>query len=228
MRGYPASLATGVIAAVGTLGILIPSGITMNFVGIATETSIGRLFIAGLLPGIVLTGLFMAWAWIYVSSRGVRFTEDNKSFSLWDKLIILPKVIPFLSIIGTVLRTLYGSVATPSAAGGVGALLCIVLEMAIYQVWRLRAVWEIISTAMRESVMLLLINGMAAISSYTMSTLYITQGIAGWIAVMEVTRWLLLFFVNIFTSGRGLSSARGGGNPDDHPDAASCYYPCRI
>jgi TRAP-type C4-dicarboxylate transport system permease large subunit len=61
-RGYPASVATGSIAAGGTLGILIPPSVTMIVYGIATETSIGRLFLAGVMPGLMLTFMFMAWA----------------------------------------------------------------------------------------------------------------------------------------------------------------------
>ncbi len=124
-RGYPAGLATGAIAAGGTLGILIPPSITMIVYGISTETSIGRLFIAGLLPGMMLTLLFMAWAWLYAYAKGYRFTEENKSFSLKEKLVILPKVIPFLIIIVLVLWALYGGVATPSEAAGVGAFFAI-------------------------------------------------------------------------------------------------------
>ncbi|MCG8359904.1 MAG: TRAP transporter large permease subunit, partial [Kiloniellales bacterium] len=72
-RGYPAGLATGSIAAGGTLGILIPPSITMIVYGIATETSIGRLFIAGLLPGALLTGLFIAWGLFDAWRQGYRF-----------------------------------------------------------------------------------------------------------------------------------------------------------
>jgi tripartite ATP-independent transporter DctM subunit len=61
-RGFPDGLATGAIAAGGTLGILIPPSITMIVYGIATETSIGRLFMAGVFPGLMLTALFMAWS----------------------------------------------------------------------------------------------------------------------------------------------------------------------
>ncbi len=197
-RGYPAGLATGAIAAGGTLGILIPPSITMIVYGISTETSIGRLFIAGLLPGIMLTMLFMAWAWLYAYLRGYRFTEEDKSFSFKEKIIILPKVIPFLIIIVLVLWALYGGVATPSEAAGVGAFFAVLLVMLIYRVWRPAALWSILKTAMRESVMLMLIIGMAALFSYMMSTLYITQGIAEWIGALDVNRWALLFFVNIF------------------------------
>ena len=166
--------------------------------GISTETSIGRLFIAGLLPGLMLTALFMAWAWLYAYIKGYRFTEDDKSFTLKEKFVILPKVLPFLAIIVLVLWALYGGVATPSEAAGVGAFFCIALVMIIYRVWQPTALWEILRTATRESVMLMMIIGTAALFSYMMSSLYITQGIAEWIATLEVNRWVLLFFVNIF------------------------------
>src|SRR3546814_14862520 len=72
-RGYPDGLAAGSIAAGGTLGILIPPSVTMIVYGIATETSIGRLFIAGLLPGLILPALFMAWSLYAAWTGGSRF-----------------------------------------------------------------------------------------------------------------------------------------------------------
>ena len=69
-RGYPADVATGSIAAGGTLGILIPPSITLIVYGIATETSIGRLFAAGFLPGLMLTALFIAWGIFAAWRRG--------------------------------------------------------------------------------------------------------------------------------------------------------------
>lgn len=197
-RGYPPSLATGAIAAGGTLGILIPPSITMIVYGIATETSIGRLFMAGMLPGLMLVVLFMIWGWIYAYSKGYRFTDSDKHFSFRDKLVILPKIIPFMAVIAMVLWALYGGVATPSEASGVGAMFCILLVMIIYKVWQPKSLWEIVSTATRESVMLLMIIGMAALFSYMMSSLYITQGIAEWIVGLDVNKWMLLLFINLF------------------------------
>jgi len=197
-RGYPASLATGAIAAGGTLGILIPPSITMIVYGIATETSIGRLFMAGVIPGIMLMLLFMAWSWFYAYSKGYRFTEEGKHYSLRDKLVILPKILPFLVMIVLVLWALYGGVATPSEASGVGAMVCLLLVMFIYRVWQPSKLWEIVRSATRESVMLMMIIGMAGLFSYMMSSLYITQGIAEWIAGLDVNKWQLLFYVNIF------------------------------
>jgi C4-dicarboxylate transporter DctM subunit len=197
-RGYPPGLATGAIAAGGTLGILIPPSITMIVYGIATETSIGRLFMAGLIPGLMLMLLFMGWSWFYAYSKGFSFTEDDKYFTLRDKLVILPKILPFLTLIVLVLWALYGGVATPSEASGVGAMVCILLVMMIYRVWQPSKLWEIVRAATRESVMLMMIIGMAGLFSYMMSSLHITQGIAEWIAAMDVNKWVLLFYVNIF------------------------------
>src|SRR3546814_5657755 len=84
-RGYPDGLAAGSIAAGGTLGILIPPSVTLIVYGIATETSIGRLFIAGLLPGLMLTGLFMVWAIFAAWRGGYRFNLTQAGYSLREK-----------------------------------------------------------------------------------------------------------------------------------------------
>src|SRR5210317_334550 len=90
-RGYPDGLATGAIAAGGTLGILIPPSITMIVYGIATETSIGRLFLAGLLPGLMLTVLFMAWSLYTAWRHGYSFADLSNRFTLREKLEVLPR-----------------------------------------------------------------------------------------------------------------------------------------
>ncbi len=197
-RGYPAGLATGAIAAGGTLGILIPPSITMIVYGIATETSIGRLFMAGLMPGLMLIALFIGWSLIYARIKGYHFVEEDKHFTLREKLVILPKVIPFMIIIVLVLWALYGGVTTPSEASGVGAMVCILLVMVIYRVWKPAQLWQIVSSATRESVMLMMIIGMAGLFSYMMSSLYITQGIAEFIAAQDLNPWALMLYVNLF------------------------------
>ena len=203
-RGYPDGLATGAIAAGGTLGILIPPSITMIVYGIATETSIGRLFIAGLLPGVMLTALFMAWSLYYAGRKGFRFKIGDTVYSWRQKIEILPKIMPFLIIIAMILWALYGGVATPSEAAGVGAMFCIVLVVVIYRMWQPKELWEIVRVAMRESVMIMMIIGTAALFSYMMSSLYITQSLAEWIATLDVNPWVLLLYVNIFLLVAGL------------------------
>jgi C4-dicarboxylate transporter DctM subunit len=197
-RGYPASVATGSIAAGGTLGILIPPSVTMIVYGIATETSIGRLFIAGLLPGLMLMGLFIAWGIFAARRHGYQRVEPGARYSLREKLEVLPKVGPFLLIIAGILYVLYGGVATPSEAAGVGALFCIILVAVIYRVWRPGAMFAVFRDAMREAVMILMIIAAAELFSYMMSTLFITQTLAMSIAEMEANRWVIMAIINLF------------------------------
>ena len=197
-RGYPASVATGSIAAGGTLGILIPPSITMIVYGIATETSIGRLFLAGLMPGLLLTGLFIAWGLFSAWRKGYEFVEPGLRYSLMQKIEMLPKVGPFLLIIAGILYVLYGGVATPSEAAGVGAMFCLLLVIVIYKVHRKGELFSIFRDSMRESVMILMIIAAADLFSYMMSSLFITQSLAMWIADLEVNRWVLMGCINLF------------------------------
>ena len=196
-RGYPDGVATGAIAAGGTLGILIPPSITMIVYGIATQTSIGRLFLAGLLPGVLLTVLFMAWSLFAAWRAGYSFSGGQR-FNWRDKFSILPRVAPFLIIIVGVLWVLYGGVATPSEAAGVGAAFCVVLAVVIYRMWQPKNLWMILSTSMKESVMILMIIACSAIFSRMLSSFYITQTVAESITTAGLDPWTLMITINIF------------------------------
>ncbi|HVL73739.1 MAG TPA: TRAP transporter large permease [Beijerinckiaceae bacterium] len=197
-RGYPSSVATGSIAAGGTLGILIPPSVTMIVYGIATETSIGRLFLAGVMPGLMLTVMFMAWALIDARRKGYEFSAAGLRFTLKEKFASLPRVIPFLLIIAGVLYVLYGGVATPSEAAGAGALLTILVVVIVYRVFRPGPLVGIFGTAMRESVMIMMILAAAELFAFALSSLFITQTVAGAIAALEVNRWVLMAIINVF------------------------------
>ena len=119
-RGYPDEIATGSICAGGTLGILIPPSITFILYGIATETSIGRLFLAGVMPGLLLTALFMIWTMFALWKRGFRSHAIDFRYTWREKWQSVPKIAPFIAIIIGVMYVLYGGVATPSEAAGVG------------------------------------------------------------------------------------------------------------
>lgn len=197
-RGYPASIATGSIVAGGTLGILIPPSVTMIVYGVATETSIGRLFIAGLLPGLMLTVMFIIAAFLMARWQGVHLTALPRHFSLRERLVVLPRVLPFLLIIVGILYVLYGGVATPSEAAAVGATFALVLAAIIYRLWQPSRIWEIFRTSTRESVMIMLIIAASELYGYTLSNLFVTQSVAQWIADLEINRWALMGMVNLF------------------------------
>ncbi len=197
-RGYPKSLAAGSIAAGGTLGILIPPSITMIVYGIATETSIGRLFMAGIIPGILLTVLFMAWAVFDCWRRGYSLSDMTKRYSMRARFQALPRVLPFLFIVLAILFVLYGGVATPSEAAGAGAFFCLLLAIVIYKMWQARPIWNVFRSSLRESVMIMMIIGASEIFSFTLSLLFVTQSVAEWIAALEVDRWVLMGIINLF------------------------------
>ncbi|GAA6143861.1 TRAP transporter large permease [Hydrogenophaga sp. 5NK40-0174] len=203
-RGYDADLATGSIAAGGTLGILIPPSITMILYGIASETSIGRLFLAGVLPGLLLTGLFMAWALFLSWKRGTVLVDQDRIYSLEEKLELLPRLLPFIAIIVGVIYALYGGIATPSEAAGVGAALCLIMVIFIYKVWRPMDLWIILRDGLRESGMLLLVIGTSILFGYMMSSLQVTQSVAEVIAEMEVNRWVILAAINLLLLVAGM------------------------
>src|SRR5213079_1657972 len=196
-RGYPDDIATGSICAGGTLGILIPPSITFILYGIATETSIGRLFLAGVLPGIMLTGLFMLWTVFIIWKRGFRSHAVDFRYSWKEKFESIPKIAPFLAIIVGVMYVLYGGIATPSEAAGVGAALCVVLAVIIYRMWRPVQWWTILRDTTRESVMILMIIAAAVLFGYMLTSLYLTQTLAQAISAMHVNRWALMGLINV-------------------------------
>ena len=196
-RGYDADLATGAVAAGGTLGILIPPSVTMILYGIASETSIGRLFIAGILPGLLLTFLFIAWAIFLSWKRGTVLVDADRIYSLKEKLELLPKLLPLLAVIVGVVYALYGGIATPSEAAAVGALLTLVMVIIIYRIWRPMELWAILRDGMRESGMILLIIGTSILFGYMMASLNVTQSIAESIAALQVNRWIIMLAINV-------------------------------
>jgi tripartite ATP-independent transporter DctM subunit len=196
-RGYPDDVATGSICAGGTLGILIPPSITLILYGIATETSIGRLFLAGVLPGVMLTGLFMLWTLFIIHKRGFRAHAPDFRYTWTQKLGSIPRIAPFIAIIVGVMYALYGGIATPSEAAGVGAALCVLLAVLIYRMWTPSDWWQILRDTTRESVMILMIIAAAVLFGYMLTSLYLTQTLAQAIADMHANRWVIMALINV-------------------------------
>ena len=189
------------IAAGGTLGVLIPPSIVLIVYGLATGTSIGRLFLCGVIPGLLLAGLFMLWAYIYsyfIDKKSAEILRNRKPPTLREKLEVIPRVLPFLLIVVGVLYVLYGGVATPSEASGVGAFLVFVMIAVVYKIYQPKKIWDIVKVSMKESVMIMFIIAGSYIFAFSLSTLYVTQSIAQTIVEMGLNKWVLFFYINIF------------------------------
>jgi C4-dicarboxylate transporter DctM subunit len=203
-RGYSPGFAAGIIAAGGTLGILLPPSITMILYSVAAEVSLGRLFLAGVGPGLLLVALFAGYAVFrfrreYATAHAVyeaggvksAYLDDNRH-TLRQKVEMLPRVLPFVILLIGVMVALYGGLATPSETAGLGAVLALVLIACIYGMWRPSDVTPILTATLRESTMLMFIIGMSLLYSYVMSYLHISQSAAQWVVEMHLSRWLLL------------------------------------
>ena len=203
-RGYSGGFAAGVIAAGGTLGILLPPSITMILYAVAAEQSLGRLFLAGIGPGLLLVALFAGYAMIrfrqeYAAAKLAYETHgkrseilDTHAYTMAEKLGTLPRVLPFVILLTGVMIALYGGFATPSETAGLGAILALALIAMIYGVWRPSDLKPILVSTMRESTMLMLIIGMSLLYSYVMSYLHISQSAAESIVAMQPSKWVLL------------------------------------
>ncbi len=196
-RGYPGGFAAGLIAAGGTLGILLPPSITMILYAVASEQSLGKLFLAGIGPALLLVLFFAAYAaWRYAyearhAEAGSALLADEH-FTLGQKFAALPRVLPFVLLLTGVMVALYGGFATPSETAGLGAILALVLIAFIYNTWRPKQLEPIMVNTIRESTMLMLIIGMSLFYSYVMSYLHISQSVASWIVAQQLSRWVLL------------------------------------
>jgi tripartite ATP-independent transporter DctM subunit len=203
-RGYSGGLAAGIIAAGGTLGILLPPSITMILFAVAAEKSLGRLFLAGIGPALLLVGLFGGYAVYrfrkeYAEAHAVYRQTGTASpilkrddFTLAERFRVLPRVLPFVILLTGVMIALYGGYATPSETAGLGGLLALLLIALIYGVWRPGDLAPILKSTIRESTMLMMIIGMSLLYSYVMSYLHISQSAAESVVAMNLPRWELL------------------------------------
>ncbi len=197
-RGISPALATGSICAGGTLGILIPPSITMILYGIATETSIGRLFLAGVVPGILLVFMFSIYAWLTTLLDKTAVKTGNERYTLPQKMQGLGRVSPFIAIILAIGYAMYGGLATPSEVAAIAAVLALMLVMTIYRAYRAGDLWLIYRETIRESSMILMIIAAAAVFSYMMSLLYVTQSAAQALVDLNLNRWVLMLAINVF------------------------------
>jgi C4-dicarboxylate transporter, DctM subunit len=209
-RGYSPGFAAGLVAAGGTLGILLPPSIVLILYAVAAEQSLGRLFLAGIGPGMLLIVMFAGYAMIHwraeYATAAQRMTADGTTaeilrvdrFTVRDRLTAAPRVLPFLVLLIGVMGALYGGLATPSETAGLGAVIALVLIAVVYGAWRTADLKPIFASTLAESGMLLMIIGMSLFYSYVMSYLHISQSAAEWIVGLHLSQWLLLTAILLF------------------------------
>ena len=192
--GYRKEFGAGVICNAGTLGILIPPSIVMVVYAAATESSVGRLFMAGVIPGILL-GLMLMVA-IYVVAR--RQNLPRQPAASWGEVFTTGrKAIWGLLLIFIILGGIYGGVFTPTEAAAVAAVYACLAALFIYRDMGLKDVPRVLIDSARVTVMLLFIIANAFLFAHVLTTEQIPQTIAATILEAGLAPWQFLIVVNI-------------------------------
>lgn len=201
-QGYNKRLALGVTAAGGTLGILIPPSIPMILYGILTETSIGKLFIAGILPGLMMTVLLSITVGIMIW-RNPSLAPKVQSYSWNERFSSLASVIPIIVLIALILGVIYLGIATPteSAAVGVAGALIILLVMRQFK-WK-QILSSLNSTVKTTAMFLLLLVG-GLFSTFVLNRIGVPQGMASFIMDLPLEPWMIIICINLLLIVMGM------------------------
>ncbi len=193
-NGYTKEFAAGVICNAGTLGILIPPSIVMVVYAAATETSVGKLFMAGVIPGLLL-GLMLMTA-IYFRARYLNIPRQPRA-TMREVLVAGRDSIWGLLLLIIILGGIYGGIFTPTEAAAVAAVYAFVVAVFIYRDVGMKAVPQVLVDAARVTVMLMFIVANALLFAHVLTTERIPQAITEQIVAMGMEPWQFLIVVNI-------------------------------
>ncbi|HNG15127.1 TRAP transporter large permease subunit, partial [Accumulibacter sp.] len=196
-RGYPEHIAIGTLAGAGTLGLLIPPSIIMIVYGVTANVSIAQLFIAGVVPGLLLAGLFMGYTIVWALLNPDLIPPAEQKFTLFQKLHESRHLIPVVSLIAAVLGSIYTGLATATEAAALG----VVGSMAIAAVqgelsWK--NFRDSLLGATRLYCMIALILAGAAFLTLSMGYLGLPRHLAQWITGLGLSPLLLIVALMVF------------------------------
>src|SRR5512141_401579 len=187
--GYRDSDACGAVAAGGTLGILIPPSIPMIVYGIIAGQSIGKLFIAGIMPGILMAFSFATYqVWLAMRRRaqgGVR--EDDRRVTPRDRLRALVELLPTAILIWIILGSMYTGFATPTESAALGTIARLAISGVVYRELTWAKLLEILRATAHGSVMVLAIIAAAMVFGYVMTSTQVAAAISHWVAASSLS-----------------------------------------
>ena len=196
-RGYPEAITVGTLAGAGTLGLLIPPSIIMIVYGVAAEVSIAKLFIGGVLPGLLLGLLFMGWivVWSLLHRDAIPPMAEQTSFA--QKLFAARHLIPVIALIGLVLGSIYAGIATATEAAALGVVGSLALA-ALQGSLNGKSFRDSLLGATRLYCMIALILAGSAFLTLSMGYLGLPRHLAEWIGGLGLTPFWLLFGLMLF------------------------------
>ena len=201
-RGYDKSLATGCVAASGGLALLIPPSVALILYGVVGDESVGKLFIGGIIPGILLAALMMGYIFVLVNIRPHLAPRSEDHITWGMRFSALANIWPVLALIVLVLGSIYAGIATPTEAAAVGCIGAFVVGF-----FRKRLNWtslkSIFRSTMMTSGMIMLIFSAALLFGYTLTRLQVPQQLAQLVANAHLPNWavLTLIFALLYLMG---------------------------
>ncbi len=196
-RGYPDKLAVGTLAGSSTLGLLIPPSIIMIVYGVTADVSIAQLFIAGIMPGLLLAGIFMLYVIVWALFNPNQVPPADPALTLVQKLKESRSLIPVILLIGAVLGSIYAGIATATEAAAVGVLGALVLS-ASQGALSWTSFCESLMGATRLYCMIALILAGAAFLTLSMGYIGLPRHLAEWIGSMGLSPFQLIMALTVF------------------------------
>lgn len=191
-RGYDRSLVLGAVAAGGTLGILIPPSIPMILYGAITDESIGKLFMSGVVPGAILTILFIMV--VVYRSRNLPLEAPAS----WDeRLSALKKSFWGLMLPVIVVGGIYSGVFTPTEAAGIGTVYSLIITFLIYRTLSLKDMPEILEDTIKTTCMIFAIMIGSSLFGFVLTILDAPQALTNFVVDMQTNRWVIFVAINI-------------------------------
>ena len=195
-RGYNERLFLGSLAAGGTLGILVPPSINLIIYGLLTDTSVPELYLAGIIPGIILSSLFMLTivvACLYRPSWG-----GEKVKTTWgDRIRCLPDLLPPIVLFTAVVGSIYGGVATPTEAASIGVCMALIIA-ALFKSLNIKMLKEAFEGTMRTTAMIMLIVFAAIFLNFVLGMMGITQAMLNFIRDLGLTPVQTVLLIIVF------------------------------
>lgn len=192
-RGYGESFATGCVACAGTLAILIPPSIPMIIYGVLTQKSIGQLFMAGIIPGIMLMSMYLVLVAIWTGIRPSVAPKGEKS-TMKHKMVTLWHVWPALVLVALVLGGIYGGIFTPTEAGAIGAFGACVITAAMRRLKFKIFVDSLLEAAKMTAFILILIVGAYILMKF-LAVSGLTNLLETTVGGMDVPHWVVMLFL---------------------------------
>jgi len=196
-RKYPEKMIVGTLAGSATLGLLIPPSIILIVYGVATEQSIARLFIAGVLPGLLLVGLFVGYVAVWSLFNKQSIPDDSEQIAFTEKLKRSRRLLPIILLISGVIGSIYAGIASPTDAAAVGVLLSLLLSKMSGTLNR-QTFLDGLMGATKTSCMIAFILAGAAFLTVAMGFTGIPRMLATWIGTLELSPYALLGALTIF------------------------------